>query len=134
MSSSFFIEKQKDILSKEVESYIENIGKEIKKDILENFDKSVFKETEELKSLIKESALSYNKKFLKQSQKNLQNILKEQFKGSLVTEVFSDSVISSLFEGGSNLDNIKTNVFSNTTSQIISEFTKLLAKNAARNT
>lgn len=133
MQSRDYINKQKEILSEEVQKHIENIGKEITEDILKNFDKSVSEESSNLKSLIKESAFDYNKNFLEHSEKKLQDLLKKQFKGNLFGEILSDNILPSIFESGGNIGVIRNNIFINSASQVVSELSKLLTKNAFRN-
>lgn len=114
-------------LGDDIKKQFESLGNDLKDQIMKDFNKIAQKDLSDLKSSLSKMILAQDDKILKQSERNLQDVLLKQF-GSVLANGFNMGASGSSGDGGFNSSDFRA-----ATGQTLLEIGRSIAMAQIRN-
>lgn len=120
------------VVGEEIQRQFEKIGEEIKTQIIKDFKVVLDKDLNELRGVLNSIIKQQNTRILKQSERDLQQAIKDQFGGSAFGNILADSILPAVFDG-STRDKFRSNEFKQAVAQSLLELGRSVARAQSRN-
>lgn len=116
----------------EIKSQFEEIGKDVKEQLMRDFDKVLTNDLEGLKDILSKVVKEKTNDILNNSSSGLQDMVDKDFNGSIFGRILSDAIIPNIV-GTNKSSRTNSKEFKSSTSQKFLEIGKLMARNRSRN-
>lgn len=118
-----------DAVGEEIKRIFERAGEDAKQQVMSDFNSILANDLSELEQNISRVSLDTNKRIIRESEKGLKRVLKQQFGDSVFGSVLTEAILPTIFKGFDG----KSRGFNSGDSQKFLEIGKAISKSQSRN-